>query len=315
MTTLTFSLSRAIARRLQKGDEIVVTELDHEANRGPWLSLEREGIVVREVAMKEDGRLDYEDFESKVNSRTRLVALGMASNALGTVNDVQRAREISRSVGALLLLDAVHYAPHFSVDVSKLEADFLLCSAYKFYGPHVGVLYARPGLLDELETDRLNTAHQEAPERIETGTLNHAAIAGVRAAVQYIASWSEGATLRERLVRSMRSIGQHERTLAARYWNTIGETPAFLRWGPDFSEAQRAPTVSITHASVPADELALRLAERGIAVWSGDFYARRAVAKLGLADRGGILRSGFFIYHTEQDVDRLIAALREAAAE
>jgi len=197
MTTLAFSLSRALVREWQPGDEVVITQLDHEANRGPWLSLEERGIVVREVAVQPDGRLDYSDLERKVTSRTRLVALGLASNALGTVNDVAYARRLASSVGAYLLLDAVHYAAHFPVDVTALDTDFLLCSAYKFYGPHVGLLYCRPGLLDRLRTDKLRVQEDEAPFKIETGTLNHAALAGVKAAIEYIASWGpEGRSAR-----------------------------------------------------------------------------------------------------------------------
>lgn len=314
MTTLTFSLSRALARTMKAGDEIVITELDHEANRGPWLALRREGIVVREAAMNDDGRLDYDHLEQLINARTRLVAMGMASNALGTVNDFRRIRQASRRVGAWLLLDAVHYAPHFSIDVSELDPDFLLCSAYKFYGPHVGLLYVREGLLDELDTDRLITAAQEAPERIETGTLNHAAIAGVGASIAYIASWGEGGTLRDRLIDAMKRIGKHERALATRYWEALGEIPGVRRWGPGMEDLQRAPTVSITVARMPTDELAKQLARRGIAVWSGHFYAKRAVEKLGLDASGGILRTGFFLYNTEAEVDRLCASVREIAS-
>ena len=176
MTTLNYSLSKAIGRSMHKGDEIVVTQLDHEANRGPWLALREQSIIVNEVLLKPDGTLDYDDFRRKITKRTRLVAVGIASNALGTVNDIAALRDRVREAGAWLLLDAVHYAPHFLVDVGALDADFLLCSAYKFYGPHVGILYAREGMLDKLETDRLRTQYQSAPYRIETGTLNHAAI-------------------------------------------------------------------------------------------------------------------------------------------
>lgn len=314
MTTLTFLLSRALVRTMSRGDEIIITQLDHEANRGPWLALREDGIVVHEAAMRADGRLDYEDLEKKITSRTKLIAVGMASNAIGTVNDVARIREMSRRNGAMLFLDAVHYAPHFTIDVEKLDPDFLICSAYKFYGPHVGILYCREGLLDTLETSRLVTAHQEAPERIETGTLNHAAIAGVRAAVQYIASWGSGDALRERLVSAMAGIGAHERGLALRYWEGLGGIAQAERWGPDFSDLQRAPTVSITLRDLTADAVAEKLAARGINVWSGHFYARSAVEKLGLAARGGLVRSGFFMYNTETEVDRLLEEIRRLIA-
>ncbi len=313
MTTLTFLLSRALVKTMKPGDEIIITQLDHEANRGPWLALREDGIVIHEAAMRDDGRLDYDDLESRITSRTRLIALGMASNAIGTVNDVARVREASRRAGAQLFLDAVHYAPHFAIDVEALDPDFLICSAYKFYGPHVGILYCREGLLDTLETSRLVTASQSAPERIETGTLNYAAIAGVRAAVEYLASWGEGNALRERLVSAFARIGAHERALASRYWEALGSIEGAERWGPDFSDAQRAPTVSMTLKNLRSDELAERLAAHGIHAWSGHFYAKRAVERLGLEDRGGLLRSGFFIYNTEEEVDRFLGELETSA--
>ncbi len=314
MTTLTFALARALGRTMHEGDEIVITELDHEANRGPWLGLRDRGVVVREVAMRPDGTLDPEDMERKINSRTRLVAVGMASNAVGTVNDVRLASELSRRVGAWLLLDAVHYAAHFPLDVHALEADFLLCSAYKFYGPHVGILYSRPGLLDELETDHLITSDSRAPWRIETGTLNHAALAGVRAAIHYIASWGEGDDLRARIVDAMEKIAAWEHSLARRYHEGVSAISGVTVHGPGFEESLRAPTVSISMESLPADEVAGLLAKRAIAVWSGDFYARRAVEVLGLAERGGILRTGFSMYNLPEEVDRLMAAVGEIAA-
>ncbi|MEO8216913.1 MAG: cysteine desulfurase-like protein [Acidobacteriota bacterium] len=310
MTTLNFALSRALLGMLDDGDEIVVTELDHEANRGPWLNLRQHGIVVREVAMKEDGRLDYDDFRDKVTAKTRLVAMGMASNALGTVNRIEEVREWTRAAGAWLLLDAVHYAPHFSIDVQALDVDFLLCSAYKFYAPHVGILYARPGLLDRIPTERLITQSEAAPERMETGTLNHAALAGVKAGIEYMAGWGEGPSLRTRLVSAMRRIGEHENLLARRYYDALMRMPGVEIAGPDFSDEQRAPTVSVSVKGVDAAEVARRLSEMSIAVWNGDFYARRAVEKLGLVDRGGLVRSGFFLYNTTDEVDRLIEGMK-----
>jgi selenocysteine lyase/cysteine desulfurase len=277
------------------------------------MAMERFGVVIREVGLGADGRLRYEDFERLINERTRLVAVGMASNALGTVNDINRIAPLVRSSGAWLLLDAVHYAPHLSLDVRALDADFLLCSAYKFYGPHVGILYAREGLLDALDTERLVTASQNAPGRIETGTLNHAAIAGVRAAIEYIASWGEGTSLREKLVVAMKEFERHERALALRYWEGLKAIDGAEVWGPDFSDARRAPTISITLRGMSSGEVAAALAREGIAVWSGHFYAQRAIDVLGLAHRGGIVRSGFFLYNTEAEVDRLLEAVERVA--
>jgi cysteine desulfurase family protein (TIGR01976 family) len=312
MTTLNFSLSQALAREMKAGDEIVITQLDHEANRGPWLNLRERGIVLREVALRPDGRLDPEDFARQITARTRLVALGLASNALGTVNDAALARRLSQEVGAWLLLDAVHYAAHLPVDVAALDADFLLCSAYKFYGPHVGILYTRPGLLDRLRTDRLRTQEDEAPFRIETGTLNHAALVGVKAAVEYIASWGEGGDLRERIVSGMERIAGWEHGLGSYYQEHVRRIPGVTVWGPDFS-GPRAPTVSITIDGVLPIDAARALGERGLQVWDGNFYAIRAIEVLGLAERGGVLRTGLAMYNTREEIDRLLAGVEALA--
>jgi cysteine desulfurase family protein (TIGR01976 family) len=313
MTSLAFTLSRAFARELRAGDEVVITELDHEANRGPWLTLREGGVVVREVRLGRDGRLDAEDLERQITDKTRLVAIGWASNALGTVNDVALARGRSRAVGAWLLVDAVHYAPHFPIDVTAIDADFLLCSAYKFYGPHVGLLYARPGLLDRLPVDRLRTQEAEGPERIETGTLNHAALAGVKAAIDYIASWGEGTNRREKLVSAMRRIGAQEHALARFYGEEVSRIPGVTRWGPEFGSEDRAPTVSITLDSMTAAQAARRLGEKGVLVWDGDFYAVRPIEVLGLSERGGLLRTGISMYNTRDEITRLLDGIAELA--
>ncbi len=311
MTTLNFLLAGALGRTFAAGDEVVITELDHEANRGPWLGLQRHGVVVREVRLLASGHLDTADLAAKIGPRTRLLALGASSNALGTVNDLALARRLTREVGALLVVDAVHYAPHFPIDVRALDPDFLLCSAYKFYGPHVGILYSRPGALDRLPTDRLSTQDPQAPYRIETGTLNHAAIHGVRAAILYLAGWGEGATLRERLVDAMSGIAAYEHGLARGYHDAVARLPGVRVWGPDFGTPARAPTVSIPLARHRAAEAAAALGAQGICVWDGHFYAARAVEVLGLAERGGLLRTGISLYSTEEDVERLVAGLRK----
>jgi len=311
MTTLNFSLSSAIGRTLKPGDEVLITQLDHEANRGPWLKLKDQGVVVREVLMTPAGQLDADDMAAKISARTKLLALGASSNALGTVNDLALARRLTREVGALLVLDAVHYAPHFPLDVQALDPDFLLCSAYKFYGPHVGVLYSRPGALDNLPTDRLSVQDPQAPYRIETGTLNHAAIDGARAAVQYLAGWGTGASLRARIVDAMSSIAAYEHELAKGYYEAVRRIPGVRVWGPDFSRRARAPTVSITLDSMTASQAAAALGAQGICVWDGNFYAARAVELLGLEQRGGLLRTGFSLYSTEAESQRLLAALAE----
>ena len=313
MTTLNYSLSKAIGRSLGKGDEIVITQLDHEANRGPWLALREQKIIVNEVLLKSDGKLDYEDFRRKITRRTKLVAMGLASNALGTVNDVARVREWSKAVGAWLLLDAVHYAPHFLIDVSALDADFLLCSAYKFYGPHVGILYARDGLLEQLEPDRLRTQHQEAPYRIETGTLNHAAIVGVKAAIEYIASVGEGKMLRTRLASAFSKIHPHEFGLAKEIYNGLSTIHGVAVYGPSFESPLRAPTVSFTVDGFTAEQVCRKLAAKGIFAWDGHFYAIRAIEALGLMEKGGVTRVGALLYNTRQEVQRFLQEMGKLA--
>jgi len=311
MTTLTWSLSYALAREMVPGDEIVITQLEHEANRGPWLNLQAErGIVVREAAIGPDGRLDADDLARQISERTRLVAFSMASNSLGTVSDAALARRLSKEAGAWLLLDAVHYAAHFPIDVTALDADFLLCSAYKFYGPHVGILYSRPGLLDRLRTDRLRTQDEEAPYRIEMGTLNHAALVGMKAAVEYIASWGTGASLRARIASAMEEISAYEHDLGAYYFENVRGIPGVAVHGPDFS-GPRAPTVSITVEGVAPAEVARALSEKGLNVWAGHFYGLRPLEILGLMENGGVVRAGIVMYNTREEVDRLLEGVAE----
>ena len=314
MTTLNYSLSHAIGRTLEAGDEVLITQLDHEANRGPWLGLRERGVRIQEVRLLESGLLDARDMESKITWRTKLFAVGASSNALGTVNDIALARRLTRGVGASLLIDAVHYAPHFPLDVTALDVDFLLCSAYKFYGPHVGVLYSKPGALDRLPTDRLKVQDPAAPYRIETGTLNHAAIHGVRAAIEYLAGWGTGATLRERIVDAMTGISGYEHRLAGAYYEGVRRIRGVRVWGTDFGSRERAPTVSITLENRSAADAAAALGAQGLCVWDGDFYAARALEVLGLQDRGGLLRTGISMYTAEVDVGRLLAAIERLGA-
>jgi selenocysteine lyase/cysteine desulfurase len=246
---------------------------------------------------------------AKITPRTKVFAVGASSNALGTVNDLVLARRLTHAVGALLVVDAVHYAPHFPLEVKALGMDFLLCSGYKFYGPHVGVLYSRPGALDRLPTDRLSVQDPAAPFRIETGTLNHAAIDALRAAVEYLAGWGTGATLRARLVDAMTGICAYEHALAKFYYDGVGALPGVRVWGPDFSTRARAPTVSITLDKATAGEAADALGKEGICVWDGHFYAARAVDVLGLTQRGGLLRTGVSMYSSRDDLERLLTGL------
>ena len=310
MTTLNFSLARGIARLLKPGDEVLITQLDHEGNRGPWLMLRDYGVIVKEVMLRQSGVLDYDDFEAKINENTRVVAIGMAANSIGTINDIQKARELAYKHNAWLVLDAVHYAPHFSIDVQKLGCDFLLCSAYKFYGPHVGILYSRPGLLDRIPTDRLRTAGQAAPDSIETGTLNHAAIAGVTAAVAFLASLGNGTTLRERLVNAYLNIGEHERKLALQLHEGLRKIPGVNIVGQDFTSKHRAPTVSFTMNGKTPQQVCAHLAKKNICAWDGHFYAIRTIEVLGLLEKGGITRLGISVYNRSQDIEATLNELK-----
>ncbi len=310
MTTLNYALARAFSRIFQPGDEVLITQLDHEANRGPWLTLRDHGITVREVKLLPGGVLDYDDLKEKLNENTRLVAMGMSSNALGTVNDYTLVRTLSHQVGAMLLLDAVHYAPHFSIDVQAIGCDFLLCSAYKFYGPHIGVLYGKPGLLDRLPTDRLRTADQFAPYSIETGTLNHAAMAGVIGAIDFLASLGEGDDLRAKLTDAYQKVSAHEFTLASRLFNGLKSVKGLTIIGQDFSDTTRTPTLSFTLDGYDPTQVCEHLANHNICAWDGHFYALRAVECLGLAERGGVTRLGISVYNTEDEVDKVIEVVK-----
>ena len=309
MTSLNFALARAMSRILQPGDEVLITQLDHEANRGPWLTLTHFGINVKEVILKSDGLLDYDDFAGKINAKTKLVCMGMSSNCIGTVNNFKLVRKLTNQYNAWLLLDAVHYAPHFSIDVQSLGCDFLLCSAYKFYGPHVGILYSRPGLLDQLPTDRLRTAGQKAPYSIETGTLNHAAIAGVGAAVGFLASLGSGGSLREKLISAYQSISEHEYRLAGKLYQGLKQIPGLMMIGQDFSALSRTPTVSFTIKGKTPWQVCEHLAKKNICAWDGHFYAIRAIEVLGLLEQGGVTRLGISLYNTEEEVNLTVASV------
>lgn len=309
MTTLNFALARAISRILKPGDEVVITQLDHEANRGPWLTLRDVGVKVREVKLLQNGLLDYEDFEKKVNENTRLVCMGMSANSIGTVNNFKTIRELTYRYNAWLLLDAVHYAPHFSIDVQDIGCDFLLCSAYKFYGSHIGILYSKSGLLDRLPTDRLRTAGQTAPENIETGTLNHAAIAGVTAAVEFIASLGTGNSMREKLVSAYQVISAHEHALANKLYTGLNQIKGVSVIGQDFSTPLRTPTLSFTIEGKTPTQVCSELAMQNICAWNGHFYAIRAIETLGLLERGGVTRMGISVYNTEAEIEFTLAAV------
>ena len=305
MTTLNFQLARGLSKMFKEGDEVIITALDHEANRGPWKIFEEKGIKLIEINLLLNGELDYNDFENKINSKTVMIAMGMSSNALGTINDFEKIRKLTLNKKILLLLDAVHYAPHFTIDVKSLKCDFLLCSAYKFYGPHIGLLYTKPDFLNKIDTDRLIVQEQDAPYKIETGTLNHAACNGVIKAIDFISSFGDGNSLREKIESSYLKISRHENKLASKLYSSLNQLKNIEVIGTDFSK-RRAPTVSFVHKNKSPNEICKILASENICAWDGHFYALKAIQDLDLEKIGGVTRLGVSLYNTEEEIDRTI---------
>jgi cysteine desulfurase family protein (TIGR01976 family) len=313
MTTLTFHLARALGRAWGPGDEIVVTELDHHANIDPWRVLERErGVTVRMARMRpENGTLDFEELERAVGPRTRLLALGAASNALGTINDLSRAGDLARRAGALFFVDAVHSAPHVLTDVRRLRCDFLACSAYKFYGPHIGVLWGRLDRLAVLDPPRVEPADSNPPEHLETGTQNHEGIVGAAAAVDFLATIGEapGLSRRAALERAFAILEERGRRLFERLWNGLSAIGGVTLYGPP-PGSPRTPTVSFAVAGKRSEEIARSLAKRAVFASSGDFYAKTCIARLGHA-ADGVVRAGCAVYTTEEEIERFVEGVKE----
>jgi cysteine desulfurase family protein (TIGR01976 family) len=318
MTTLTFALSRALGAGWGEGDEVVVTELDHQANVAPWRRMaEDRGMTVRTVPfLPETMQLDYAALEQAISPRTKLVAVGAASNAVGTINEVARVTQMAHEVGALSFVDAVHYAPHRLVDVQAFGCDFLACSAYKFFGPHVGMLWGRGELLERVRPYKVPPAADAVPDRWETGTLSHEGIAGTGAAVEWIAGLGRGAEqdgLRPALVRAYDAIEAHETYLFDRLLAGLRSVDGVRIHGAP-AGAPRTPTVGFTVEGHTPQEVAGWLAEEGIFVWNGNFYATGVCERLGLEDRGGLIRAGLAPYSTDEDVDRLVDEIGRIAA-
>jgi len=317
MTSLTFHLARALGRGWGPGDEVVVTELDHQANVAPWQAIARErGITIRTARFDPaTGALDLDHLASLLGPHTKLVAVGAASNALGTVTDVRTVAAKAHEAGALVFIDAVHYAPHASVDVQAWGADFLGCSAYKFYGPHVGVLYGRRDLLAKLDVPKLDPAPDTPPDRVETGTQNHEGIAGARAAVEFLASLAPAAaadgTRRARLVAALDHLHDEGTRLATRLWTGLATVPGVRLVGPT-PDRPRTSTVSFTVAGRSSADVARHLISHGIFASHGDFYASTAVARLGVGP-SGLVRAGCACYTTADEVDRFIAGVASLA--
>ena len=345
MTTLTYAMSRAIARDLGPGDEILVTRLDHDANVSPWLALAEKGVTIRWAEIHEDDcTLNLDDLASKINPRTKLVAVGYASNAVGTINPVKKIVSLAHAAGALAYVDAVHYGPHGLIDVADLDCDFLVCSTYKFFGPHMGVLFGKREHLERLHPYKVRPITDAVPNRWEWGTLNHECIAGITACVNYIAdlggktwndkTWNDGRLVRQSsearpvgksprraaIVAAFEAIHRHERTLMERLITGLKKIPNLEIYGitDPARFAERCPTLAVRVENQTAGQtplaLATKLGEQGFFTWDGNYYALNLTEQLDVEKSGGFLRIGLVHYNTAEEVDRLLAALRKIVA-
>ena len=321
MTSLTFALSRAIGRELKSGDELLVTCLDHDANVSPWVCLETRGAKVRTADIQTaDCTLDMFDLQAKIRRNTRLVAVGYAANAVGTINDVAEVVRLAHAAGAMAFIDAVHYAPHGPIDVRALDCDFLACSSYKFFGPHLGILYGKREQLQRLRPYKLRACTEHLPDRWETGTQNHECLAGLTAAVDYIADVGRyhhpaAQTRREAILAAYEVFQQHEREMVEQLIAGLLAIPGLAFYGlKDPAQFdRRTPTVAIRMEGRTPRELATRLGERGIFTWDGNYYAINLAERLGVQESGGMLRIGLAHYNTAEEMERLLTELRTLA--
>jgi cysteine desulfurase family protein (TIGR01976 family) len=323
MTTITFALARAIGRELKAGDEIVVTTLDHDANVAPWRALEEKGVEIRQVEIREaDCTLDLDDLKRKITAKTKVVAVGYASNMVGTINPVAEMTKLAHAAGALMFIDAVHFAPHGFIDVKALDCDFLVCSPYKFFGPHMGTLYGKREHLEKLKPYKVRPATNTSPERWETGTQVQELIAGIGAAVDYIAALGRHCdpsvkNRREALQAAYRATHAYETGLLTRLIGGLQTIPGIHIFGITDERRfdERCATLSFRLGEHHPTKIATFLGERGIFTWDGNFYALNLSERLGVEQHGGVLRVGLVHYNTADEVDRLLAALREFAAQ
>ena len=323
MTTLTYAISRSIGRELGPGDEILLTYLDHDANVSPWQALEERGVTIRFAEINHDDcTLNMADLAQKISSRTRVVAVGYASNAVGTINDVSEIVRLAHKKGALAYIDAVHYAPHGPIDVRALDCDFLACSTYKFFGPHMGVLYGKREHLQHLQPYKVRPNTNAIPNRWEWGTLNHECIAGIAACVNYLADMgrqvdSSASDRRSALLAAYRAIQQHERGLSETMVRGLLEIPGLKLYGIADPEKfdRRCPTFAVRIANHTPLKLATALGERGFFTWDGNYYALNLTERLDVEKDGGFLRIGIAHYNTAEEIARLVTALREIASQ
>jgi cysteine desulfurase family protein (TIGR01976 family) len=322
MTTLTLAFSRAIGRELGAGDEILLTTLDHDANFSPWKALEERGVAIRVADINEDDcTLDLEDLKSKLSHRTKLVAVGYASNAVGTINPVREITQLAHAAGAMAFIDAVHFAPHGLTDVKELDCDFLVCSPYKFFGPHAGTLFGKREHLERFRPYKVRPSHEEIPDRWETGTQTHEVIAGIAAAVEYIADLGRhrdpaAKTRREALAAAYRTTVLYERLLIESLIEGLRAIPGVRIYGITDPKrfGERCSTLSLRIGDHPPKTIAEFLGKRGIFTWDGNYYAVNLTERLQLEQKGGMLRIGLIHYNTLEEVDRLLCALREFAS-
>jgi cysteine desulfurase family protein (TIGR01976 family) len=321
MTSLTFAISRSIGRELGPGDEIVLTHLDHDANISPWRALEERGVSIRMVEIHEaDCTLDMDDLARKITDRTKLVAVGYASNAVGTINDVKKIIQLAHERGAMAYIDAVHYAPHGPIDVRALDCDFLVCSTYKFFGPHMGVLYGKREHLQRLEPYKVRANTNAIPNRWEWGTLNHECIAGITACVDYLADLGRrvnpsASDRRAAMLVAYEAIQKHERELMESLIRGLVAIPGLKLYGISDPKRfdQRCPTLAVRIKGHTPLELATRLGERGFFTWDGNYYALNLTERLDVEKDGGFLRIGLAHYNTAEESERFLAALRKVA--
>jgi cysteine desulfurase family protein (TIGR01976 family) len=311
MTTLALAIARALGKKWGKGDEIVVTEMDHRANVDPWITMaEDRGITVRWIPVNPESlTLNLENLDKLINENTRLVAIGLASNAVGTINDIPSISKRVKEVGALLAVDAVHAAPHLRIDRDSLDIDILLCSAYKFFGPHVGIAAIRQELFESIEPFKLNPAPSYIPDKLETGTQNHEGIAGIKPAIEFIASLGNGPTRKEQLQSGLNLIDSYENELVARLREGLSLNPKVTLYQAD-PTVPKTPTVAFTVNGYSPLEVCQRMAEEhGIFIADGHFYATTLSEKLGITESGSWVRAGLAPYNTEEEVERFISAI------
>ena len=324
-TAINFRLSQALARDLRPGDEILITDIDHDSNRSPWLILTERGITVKSVTVDiSTCTLDMQDFKSKLSAKTKVVAFNYASNAVGTITDAQEIIRLCHEVGAITVVDAVHYALHGVIDVKHLDVDYLFCSAYKFFGPHIGVLYSKQERLEKLRTLKVSAQKDISPEKFETGTLNHEGLAGASEAIEFIAhagaiqpelleeNEKHLSGRRKNIIAGMRVFEEHEMPLALAFKDELLKIDGLTMYAPPKGHPSTS-TISFRIRDIPPMQVAKRLAEKGIFVWAGGFYAVALMKSFGVVDRGGLVRIGLAPYNTKEEIERTLSEIRGIA--